>query len=299
MPFLLPLPIIFSGKSNNPHKHNVNKISRKEGRPEYSRNIQFFLNIEKASASASRGSITVEAAFCIPLFLYAAVSLIWLLEIQALRTAVISGMHEAGKRIAQETYVNPIFTAAQAELEIVKSIGADRLERSLTVGGSRGLKCGKSIMYPDSNIIVLHVQYQVRIPIPVLAIPSVSQEENMRVKCWTGYVKEGFSYSPDTTIVYVTETGVVYHLDYHCTYLELSIRSVPAEKIESLRNESHGKYHPCERCMNSWKDGGTVFITNFGDRYHSSLSCSGLKRKVYAVPLEEVKGKGACSKCGK
>ena len=88
MPFLLPLPIIFSGKSNNPHKHNVNKISRKEGRPEYSRNIQFFLNIEKASASASRGSITVEAAFCIPLFLYAAVSLIWLLEIQALRTAV-------------------------------------------------------------------------------------------------------------------------------------------------------------------------------------------------------------------
>lgn len=300
MPFLLPLPIIFSGKSSNPHRHhNVNIISRKEGRPEDSRNQLNFLYIEKASVSASQGSITVEAAFCIPLFLYAAVSLIWLLEIQAIRVSVVSAMQEAGKRMAEEMYITPVFTSSRTEYEMVKSIGADRLDRSLVVGGSGGLNCGKSMMYPGSNIIELHVRYQIRIPVPIMGIPPVVQEERMRVKCWTGYVKEGFSHRPDTTIVYVAETGVVYHLNAQCTYLDLSIQSVPAAVVDSLRNENQGKYHPCERCMKTSQAGVNVFITDYGDRYHSSLSCSGLKRKVYAVPLSEVKGKGACSKCGK
>lgn len=299
MPFLLPLHILCIGKSLHPHKHNVNKISRKEGRPENSRNEKNFLYIEKASASASQGSITVEAAFCIPLFLFAAVCLIWLLEIQAIRISVISGLHEAGKQMAQEMYLSPVFSSSRVEREMVKSIGADRLERSLVAGGSGGINCGKSMMYPESKIMELRVQYKIRIPIPAFAIPDILQEEGMRIKCWTGYVKEGFTDRTDTTIVYVAETGVVYHLDYHCTYLELSIQSVPSDTVDGLRNESQGKYHPCERCMKAAQAGGNVYITDYGDRYHSSLSCSGLKRRVYAVPLSEVKGKGACSKCGK
>ena len=97
--------------------------------------------------------------------------------------------------------------------------------------------------------------------------------------------------------VYVTETGLVYHRDYHCTHLELSIHMVLQSEIESLRNEGGGKYHPCQHCMKG--AGGGVYITDTGDRYHSSLSCSGLKRTIYAVPLSEVAGKGACSRCGK
>ncbi|MCQ2507536.1 MAG: pilus assembly protein, partial [Dorea sp.] len=42
-----------------------------------------------------------------------------------------------------------------------------------------------------------------------------------------------------------------------------------------------------------------VYVTDYGDRYHSSLSCSGLKRTVYSVPKSEAIGKGACSKCAK
>ena len=42
-----------------------------------------------------------------------------------------------------------------------------------------------------------------------------------------------------------------------------------------------------------------VYITNYGSKYHMSMSCGGLKRKIYAVPISETAGKGACSKCGK
>ena len=48
--------------------------------------------------------------------------------------------------------------------------------------------------------------------------------------------------------MYVTETGMVYHRDYHCTYLELSIQMVPASALDGLRNASQGKYYPCSSC---------------------------------------------------
>jgi len=116
----------------------------------------------------------------------------------------------------------------------------------------------------------------------------------MKIKTWTGYEKSGFGTSEDET-VYVTATGMVYHRDYHCTYLDLSIHMVSKEELEGLRNDSGGKYYPCEHCGGGW---GGVYITDSGDRYHGSLSCSALKRTVYAVPLSEAAGKGACSKCG-
>ena len=116
------------------------------------------------------------------------------------------------------------------------------------------------------------------------------------MKGWTGYERAGFL-AEDEETVYITETGMVYHRDYHCNYLELSARMVPAEIVEDLRNESQGKYYPCERCAHKGAGSG-VYITDYGDRYHTSLSCSGLKRTIYAVPLSEAVGKGACSKCG-
>lgn len=104
--------------------------------------------------------------------------------------------------------------------------------------------------------------------------------------------------SGDNELVYVTETGIVYHRNYQCTYLEPSVRSVAKTQLGELRNSSGGIYHLCERC--GWMPGndGNCYVTDYGDCYHTSLSCSGLKRKVYTVPLSEVKGKGACSKCG-
>lgn len=286
-------------KQTNPKTHNVIITFRKEGRPEDSRNNSFHYSPEKASSSASAGSLTIEAAFSVPLFLFAAVCLIWLLEIQAVRVSVEAGMQEAGKHLAQEMYILPVFTPGQVENEIVKSIGADRMDRSLIKGGKSGVNCGKSMMHAGSNIMELHAVYKIRIPVPVFIVPAVRLEEHMRVKCWTGYAKEGFTEQTDDTIVYVTETGLVYHRRRDCPYLDLSIKAVPAGDIHSVRNQSQGKYYPCEHCMKKAQASGMVYVTNYGDRYHSSLVCSGLKRTVYAVPVSEVKGKGACSKCGK
>ena len=64
---------------------------------------------------------------------------------------------------------------------------------------------------------------------------------------------------------------------------------VPVSGLEDLRNESGGKYYPCELCGKKVSGMG-VYITNYGSKYHTSMSCGGLKRKIYAVPISETAG---------
>lgn len=262
--------------------------------PSHSRNSYLF---GRVSVSAFKeASITVEAAMAVPIFFLAVVALIYLMEIMAVQTAMRAGLQYAGKRAAEETYVVTMVMPSHLEHDIVEAVGAKRLDRSIVVGGSGGIKCSGSRISPRTGIGEVMVTYEVRLPIPMFGVPPVKYQEKIRIKAWVGYEKPGFDKDDEET-VYVTETGMVYHKDYHCTYLELSIHMIPSEGIENLRNESGGKYYPCEHCM---RNGGSgVYITDTGNRYHSSLSCSGLKRTVYAVPLSEVIGKGACSRCGR
>lgn len=251
-----------------------------------------FIKSGRASVSAS---VTVEAAMAVPVFFLAVVCLICLLELMAVETAVRAGLQYAGKQAAEEAAVAPVLIPSRLEEAVVESIGAQRLNRSLVEGGSSGIHCERSYLSPGTGIGQITATYQIRIPIPLFSVPLIQYEETMRIKGWTGYEKGSFGGGAKET-VYVTETGLVYHRDYHCTHLELSVRAADSKEIQKLRNESGGKYYPCEHC--GGVSGGLVYITDTGNRYHHSLSCSGLKRTVYAVPLSEVIGKGACSRCG-
>lgn len=252
-------------------------------------------SVHYKSMNDKRGSITVEAALAVPVFFLAVVSLLYLMEISAVRTSVRAGLHSAGRQLMQDACKATIIIPSKLENDIVHEIGLERLDRSIIEGGSGGLHCEESYLSAVTGTGMLRVKYEVRLPLPVFASPSVAYEENMRIKAWTGYEKEIFGNKKDD-IVYITEHGIVYHKDYHCTHLELSVRMVQSTEVDSLRNSSGGKYRPCEHCGGS--SGGGVYITDNGNRYHSSLKCSGLKRTVYAVPVSEAAGKGSCSRCG-
>lgn len=251
----------------------------------------------KASVFTSfKGSITVEAAMAVPIFFFAVLCLIYLFEIMAVQTAVYHGLQYAGKEAMQESYPLSVIIPGHIEEDVVNAIGAERLNRSIVAGGSGGLDCSRSYMSPRTGIGKLIVDYKVSIPVPIFAIREITRTESIRIKAWTGYEKESFGDRSEET-VYVTETGLVYHRDYHCTYLELSIQMVNASDVENLRNADGGKYYACRLCNGG--SGNSVYITGDGNRYHGSLSCSGLKRTVYAVPLSEVIGKGGCIRCTK
>lgn len=253
-------------------------------------------SLERASAFTSKGSLTIEASLAAPIFLLGVLCLVYLLEMIAIQTTIRSALQDVGREMAKEVYLNPIVSTGKMERELVKIIGEDWFDNSIVAGGSKGMDCSKSRISRKTSVLELSVQYKLKIPVLMFRIPLLSREETIRVKGWTGYTGGGFG-NPHEDTVYITETGVVYHKNPDCTYLELSVQMVNKNDLTHLRNEGGGKYYPCERC--AWGNRNNVYITHTGNKYHNSITCSGLKRSVYAVPISEIYGRGGCSRCVK
>ena len=99
--------------------------------------------------------------------------------------------------------------------------------------------------------------------------------------------------------VYVTKNGEAFHRRISCPYLSLSIKKVKKSEVGKLRNDSGERYYLCDVCGKEGIEAETVYITNYGTRYHSQISCSGLKRTIYQITFSETGGRHACPKCWK
>lgn len=253
---------------------------------------------ERASAFASKGSMTLEAAIVVPIFFFAILCFAYLMEMMAVRTTMQNALYSAGREAAKSAYAGSYVTANALERQIIENIGSDRLERSIIRGGGAGIDCQGTSSNRLTGVMDLQVRYQVEIPIPMFGITPITCEEKLRVKGWTGYVPTSHDGSEQET-VYVTDTGIVYHADPNCTYLDMSVRTVTLEQVEELRNQSGGKYYACESCGENECDSHTRYITDYGTRYHTSPDCKKIKRNIYAISIEEAYGLGGCSKCVK
>ena len=250
---------------------------------------------ERASSFTSKGSMSVEAAFSVSIFFLAVISLANLLEIMSIQTEMKNALHMVAKEYAAEAYMYPLVSTEKIEKDIVEYIGKERLDKSLILHGSAGLDASESRREWNTTIVEMILKYRIEIPITLFRVRTPWQMLKIRVKGWTGYE---FS-MPDfeeNQMVYVTDYGMVYHKNKNCTYLDLSVKSVDGNVVGDLRSQNGSKYKSCILC-GSWEKQEWVYITDYGERYHTSLECSGLKRNVYIVPLSNVRGLGGCSKC--
>jgi hypothetical protein len=257
----------------------------------------FFQIIERTSVFTSRGSLTLEAALVVPLFFFAILSLVSLFQMKVIQTTVKGAFYSVAKEIGERTYLSPVITSKEVENKLVSYIGEERLEESLVVGGADGLSCFGSLANWNTAQMHLVVKYQLKAPILMFNIPAVSCKETLKIKGWSGYMSEGTG-SEEREVVYVAQNGSVYHKDMYCTFLNVSVRGIFASTIQDARNSSGAKYYKCETCGND-KHIGIYYVSKHGDRYHTTLNCSKIKRNVYAMPLEDAKGLGGCSKCVK
>lgn len=147
------------------------------------------------------------------------------------------------------------------------------------------------------NDIEVPSVYTYRFPVSIVPLPPVVMTNHVRVHPWTGYRGSNENIEAEE-MVYVTETGSVYHLSADCTYLDLSIRQKDGSEVGSLRNRYGERYHACESCSEGAPPGSIVYVTDSGNRYHNSASCSRLKRTVRLIKKSEAGSRHACSRCG-
>ncbi len=271
-------------------KYTNNRIEfifeRKEVGFDFSRKTKSYCNSEKASESIPRsmqGSITVEMVICVPLFLYAALCLIWMLEIRSIQTVIRSELHKAGKELAVETAEYPFFHSDWLKEKLTSSVDKNRFNRSMIVNGVSGIHCDDSYSIPGRGIYELSVNYRVRLPIPFFSYLGMKLEDHIRVKAWNGYVKNIGLGEFVQEIVYVTETGIVYHTDANCVYLQPKIKEASKDDITDMRNENGAKYYPCRRCGKFMSEKNAVYLTDYGTSYHSSRYCSSIKRTSASI----------------
>jgi hypothetical protein len=141
--------------------------------------------------------------------------------------------------------------------------------------------------------------FRVKTPFSIFSLGSYQFRQRVHTRAFTGVERREKENEKDC-VVYLTETGTVYHRSLDCSYLKLTISKVLYRDLVNLRNSSGGKYKICERCCHGItpQDGEEVYITIYGDRYHKSRTCSGLKRTIREIMLSQVGNRAPCSKCG-
>lgn len=205
-----------------------------------------------------KGSLTLETALVLPLLLCAVTAMLYLF----------------------------VFTAKQAE--DYRTL-ADRAELLAVTAGQS---------YVQEPYICLYEPSAPALPFAEIFGKREAVVQRAIVRAWVGYTGEGFWKDASEQVVYITPEGSVCHRSRDCTYLRLSVQSLSAAALETARNHSGGKYTPCEYCVKNAGAASLVYITDYGNSYHNSSGCQGLKRTVMAVPWSEAKGRPFCSRCG-
>lgn len=268
-----------------------------------------------------RGSMALEAALAVPLFLFFMMNLLFLFEAVRLQSGLQAALQQTGEQICEAAYYTRFASGKEAEgggengeaVSLLMSetyvrnrvssyLGDAFWKHSCVVGGKAGLSFAQSRIMTEGDRVEILVNCRIRPFIRILAFPDFPMQARYCGHAWVGWTpgsgaaQAGTGGSSDNS-VYVTRYGEVYHTDPGCIYLNPQIRAVHTSEIGNYRNGDGELYYPCPCC----KPGadGIVYITKEGNRYHADRSCSGIVRHI-----EEMEDNAAkehyrpCPKCG-
>lgn len=291
------------------------------------RKASLFASFQKWIKSSLKASFTLEAAVLMPVVILAVCSFYWLIIIFRVQMTVQGSMWEVAEELSGYAYLyEQVRNLGNEEAEYVKlndtgierwlaggiteqyierriaeSIGEDSGAWDIIDGGAEGIEVRSMLGIPDADgVIDLVVVYKVKNPFMPIPAGGIRLVQRCYVKAWLGYdIRDE---EKPVKLVYVAETGEVYHPYSDCTYLKPNVM-LAACHLGYVTAASNKMYEPCEICVGKGfaiLTNVKVYINETGEKYHKDISCRTLKRTVYEIPFEEaVRKYRKCSRCEK
>ena len=281
----------------------------------------------RGRGGAARGSMTLEAAIVVPLFLFFIMNIVFIMEMVRLQSGLQAALQQVGDQICEAAYYTKfggdsesvpeevregggagsgdalsfVLSETFVRSRVVSYLGRDYLDHTCLQGGAGGLSFAGSEIMKDGGRVDLVVGYRIRPFVRVLAPGGFSMQARYSGHAWVGWMPGdgagGEAGSGAQGQAYVTRYGSVYHLDPDCIYLNPQVRAVPGASVDQYRSGNGAKYYPCEYCRPDRS--GTVYITKEGNRYHSSDTCGAITRHVRQMDAEAAQENlRPCPKCG-
>lgn len=235
--------------------------------------------------------MTVEMATVFPIFLIAMLTILMFSQIFMADQEIHRSMVECARELALSS--KPEETIITAKAHWLKHVDKDYINHSCVKKGTKGVSFFGSYYNADRGEIILKVRYEAGIPFLLFKKLNWKSGYEIRQKVFRGYEPE--LEGEEDPWVYITENQSVYHIGRNCSHLCLKIHQVFQK--EKYFNGKTG-YTPCEFCIRKRRQMKGLYITEQGTKYHSTLTCSGLKRSIHRIRKSEIKGLRPCSRCG-
>lgn len=215
-----------------------------------------------------KGSMTVETALILPMFLLAVFTLLSSIDVMKMTIEQQMQQHEMLRNAA---------------------VSAPFLDT--VVQGREG------------DCIKLDYLYAQTLPAGGFGHKKVLVNQRALVHIFNGYDdSHGDTIGMQDVYVYVTKRGSVYHKKRSCSALQISIRQVFGKKITKERNTEGKIYRTCKKCTRGYSKAELsmlpLFVTDYGVKYHVRANCPELLRTVKMIRIEEAGGRRACKICG-
>ena len=250
-----------------------------------------------------RGSMAVESAILLPLFIIGILTLAYLMKFCMVSEGVHHALTDEAHRIMSEASVLPF--PIGDEQKLVQRIDKEDRGEAGNIKASRfmshaiGVSKGGRV-YTD--LIAISVSFDTPLKLPKLFLSEVSGERTALCRAFVGLDQNGdpkpFSEMEQDdkggTVWVFPRAGERYH-DGQCSYIKNNPREVLLDK--TVRS----KYSPCKLCKpGGCRDGTLVYCFETSGRAYHLGECTQVDRYVIEISKAEAEKKGytPCSKCG-